>query len=102
MLRHLAQPLHAGIFVVWVGPTGADIYLTGNGLVDEGLLVLFQQLDPLLPGANGAPYPPVHVIEKTHDRGLLGEGWNRNFNLRKLFPSQTAASINRSTGIYFK
>ncbi|OPY59591.1 MAG: hypothetical protein A4E57_04692 [Syntrophorhabdaceae bacterium PtaU1.Bin034] len=75
MLRHLAEPLHAGVFVGGVGFAGADVDLAGDGLVDERLLVLLQQLDQLLLGADRPPYPPVHVIQKAHDGGLLGEGW---------------------------
>ena len=48
MRRHLAEPLHAGIFVGRIRLAGADVNLPGDGLVDEGLLVLLQQLDPLL------------------------------------------------------
>jgi hypothetical protein len=39
--------------------------------VDEGLLVLLQQLDELLLGVDVAPYPPVHVIEEAGDGGLF-------------------------------
>jgi hypothetical protein len=44
MLRHFAQPLHARVFIGGVGLAGADINLAGDRLVDEGLLVLLQQL----------------------------------------------------------
>ncbi|UKL14665.1 hypothetical protein [Dissulfurimicrobium hydrothermale] len=74
MRRHLAQPLHAGGLVGRIGPAGADIDLPGDGAVDEGLLVLLQQFDQFLPGADVAPNPPVHVIEEADDGGLFGEG----------------------------
>jgi hypothetical protein len=74
MLRHLAEPRHAGVLVGWVGFARADVDLTGDGLVDEGLPVLLQQSDLPLPGVDNAPNPPVHVLEEADDGGLFGEG----------------------------
>jgi hypothetical protein len=78
MLRHLAQPRDAGVFVGRIGLAGADVDLAGDGLVDEGLPVFFEQLDQLLLGADGAPNPPVHVIEEADNGGLFGEGRKGN------------------------
>ena len=71
MLRHVPQPLHAGRFKTDVG-----IEAPGNGAVDDGLLLLLQQLDQLLLGADVAPNPPVHVAEKADDGSLLGGRWD--------------------------
>ena len=45
MHRHIPQPLHAGGLVGRIGSTGADVDLAGDGLVDDGLLLLLQQRD---------------------------------------------------------
>ena len=44
-----------------------------NGLVDDGLLLLLQQRDQLLLGADVAPDAPVGVVEEADDGGLFGE-----------------------------
>ena len=71
MLRHVPQPLHAGGLEADVGVEAA-----GDGAVDDGLLLLLQQLDQLLLGADVAPDPPVRVVEKADDGGLFREGWD--------------------------
>ena len=76
MRRHVAQPLHAGGLVGRVGLAGAHVNLAGDGLVDEGLLLLFQQRHQLLLGADVAPDAPVGVVEEADDGGLFAEGWN--------------------------
>ena len=68
MLRHIPQPLHAGGLEADVGVEAA-----GDGAVDDGLLLLLQQLDQLLLGADVAPYPPVGVVEEADNGGLFGE-----------------------------
>ena len=73
MLRHVPQPLHAGGLEADVGVEAA-----GDGAVDDGLLLLLQQLDQLLLGADVAPDAPVRVVEEAGDGGLLGEGRERN------------------------
>ena len=70
MLRHIPQPLHAGGLEADVG-----IEAAGDGAVDDGLLLLLQQLDQLLLGADVTPDPPVRVVEEADDGGLFGEGW---------------------------
>ena len=76
MLRHVAQPLHAGGLEADVGVEAA-----GDGAVDDGLLLLLQQLDQLLLGADVAPDPPVRVVEEADDGGLFGPGRNGDENL---------------------
>ena len=68
MLRHLPQPLHARRLEPDVGVEAA-----GDGAVDDGLLLLLQQLDQLLLGADVAPDATVHVVEEADDGGLFGD-----------------------------
>src|SRR3989442_6337654 len=70
MFRHFTKPLHAGGFDADVGVEAA-----GDGAVDDGLLLLPQQLDQLLLGADVALDPPVSVIQEPNYGGLLGKGW---------------------------
>ena len=74
MRRHVSQPLQAGGLVGRVGLAGADVDLAGDGLVDDGLLLLLQQRTQLLLGADVAPDAPVGVVEEADDGGLFGEG----------------------------
>ena len=74
MRRHLAQPLHAGGLVSRVGLAGAHVDLAGDGLVDEGLLLLLQQRHQLLLDAEVALDAPVGVVEEADDGGLFGRG----------------------------
>ena len=69
MLRHVPQPLHARGLEADIGVEAA-----GDGAVDDGLLLLLQQLDQLLLGADVAPDPPVRVVEEADDGGLFGRG----------------------------
>ena len=66
MLRHIPQPLHAGGLEADVGVEAA-----GDGAMDDGLLLLLQQLDQLLLGADVLPNPPVRVVEEADDSGLF-------------------------------
>ncbi len=77
MRRHVPQPLDAGGLVGRVGLAGADVDLAGDGLVDDGLLLLLQQRTQLLLGADVAPDAPVGVVEEAGDGGLFGEGRRR-------------------------
>ncbi len=70
MRRHVAQPLDAGGLEGDVG-----VEATGDGLADDGLLLLQQQGDELLLGAEVTPDAPVRVVQVADDGGLLGEGW---------------------------
>ena len=74
MLRHLPQPLHPGVLVGRIGLAGSDIDLARDGLVDDGLLLLLQQLDQPFLGADVALYAPVGVAEEADDGRLLGKG----------------------------
>ena len=74
-LWHVAQPLDAGGFVGRVGLAGADVDPARDGLVDDGLLLLPQQRDQLLLGADVAPDAPVGVIEEADNSGLFGKRW---------------------------
>ena len=72
MLRNVPQPFHARRLVGRKGPAGADVDLARNGLVDDGLLLLLQQRDQLLLGADVAPDAPVGVVEEADDGSLFG------------------------------
>ena len=67
------QPLHARGLVGRIGLAGADVDLARNGLVDDGLLLLLQQRNQLLLGADVAPDAPVGVVEEADDGGLFRE-----------------------------
>ncbi len=72
MVRHVPQPLHAGGL-----EADAGVEAAGDGAVDDGLLLLLQQLDQLLLGANVAPDASVCVVEEADDGGLFRKRWKR-------------------------
>ncbi|WP_245618570.1 hypothetical protein [Methanogenium cariaci] len=68
MLRHIPpQPLHTGGLEADVRVEAA-----GDSLMDDGLLLLLQELDQLLFGVDGAPDAVVGVVEEADDGGLFG------------------------------
>ena len=69
MRWHIAEPLDAGGLEGDVGVEAAS-----DGLVDGGLLLLGQQLDQSLLGADVALDAAVGVVEVADDGALLGEG----------------------------
>ncbi len=83
MLRHIPQPLHPRRLEAHIG-----IQSSGNGAVDDGLLLLLQQLDQFLLGADVAADLAVGVIKEAEDGGLLvsrrkwrllaNKNWRRN------------------------
>ena len=75
MLRHLPQPFDTGGLVGRVRLAGSDVDLARDGLVDDGPLLLLQQCNQLLLGADIAPDAPVGVVEEADDGGLFGEWW---------------------------
>ena len=95
MLRYLPQPLYAGVLVGRVGLAGSDVDLTGNGLVDDDLLLLLQQPDELLLAVEVAPNPPVRVVEVTDNGGLLGEGREGDTNSTQIARSYLSKSRSR-------
>ena len=74
MGRHVPQPFHAGGLVGMVRLAGSDIHPARDGLVDNGLLLLLQQRNQLLFGADVPPDAPLGVVEEADDGGLFGEG----------------------------
>ena len=62
MRRHIPQPLDAGGLVGRVGLAGADVDPARDGPVDDGLLLLLQQRNQLLLGADVAPDTLVGVV----------------------------------------
>ena len=59
------EPLDVGGLVGRVGLADADVDPARDGLVDDALLLLFQQRDQLLLGADVAPDVPLGVVEET-------------------------------------
>ena len=86
-LRQVVQPLDAGEFVGRVGLAGADVDPACDGLVDDGLLLLLQQRDQLLLGADVAPNAPVGVVKEANYGSLIAYGRNWNWSIKKRFIS---------------
>ena len=66
MLWDVAEPRNAGGLKRNVG-----IEATGDGAMNNGLLLFDEQRDYFLLRPNESVYPPVCVVEKPHDGGLL-------------------------------
>lgn len=98
MRRYLSESVHTGVLVRRVGPAGADVDLDGDSAVDEGLLVLLQEFNQLLLGADVAPYPPVHVIEEADDGGLFGEGGHQ----QRIIPDLINGKLRNGSAIILK
>ena len=73
MGRGAPQPFHPAVTVFWVGLAGADVDLAGDGLVDDGLLLLLKQRNQLLPTPNIPINPLNSKIKKPSNSPLLGE-----------------------------
>jgi len=73
VLRHLPQPLDAGVLVGRIGLAGSDIDPARDGLVDGRPPLLLQKVDQPLLRPDVAPDPTVGVVKETGDGGLLGE-----------------------------
>src|SRR5665811_530205 len=70
MRRDVAQPLDAG------GLEGdGGVEAAGDGAVDDGLLLLLQQLYQLLLGPDIPLYPAIHILQIADNSGLFGDGW---------------------------
>src|ERR1035437_5571346 len=83
----VAEPGDAGGFE---GDGGVEA--TGDGPVDDGLLLLVEQRDDLPLGPDRTIQPPIRVVQKPHHRRLLlGRGhWNAyatNCSVRKSISS---------------
>ena len=70
MLWHVAEPIDAGGL-----EADAGIETAGDGLVDDGLLLLFQQRDELALGGDVVLDAAVGVVEVADHGALFGEGW---------------------------
>ena len=93
MLRHIAQPLHPRRLEPYVG-----IEAAGDGLLDDGLLLLVQQRDQLLLGADVAANAAVNVVEVADDGELLGEGTPRSGTLLIIIDADQAVAITPLVG----
>ena len=72
---HVPQPRKSRVPVGRIASARSDIDLAHDGLVDDGLLLLLQQLDQPFLGADVALDTPVGVVEEAGDGGLLFDGW---------------------------
>ena len=80
MLWHVTKPLDAGRLVGRVRSAGAHVNAAGDHLVDDRPLLLLQQRDQLLLGADVAVDAACRVIEEAGDGSLFGEvGWLRRY-----------------------
>ena len=84
MCWHIAESFYTRRLEADVGVEAA-----GDGAMDDGLLLLFQQRNQLLLGADVAPDAPVGVVEEADDGGLFGEGWNWRKSLVGVFAVKT-------------
>lgn len=84
MLRHVAQPRHAGGLEanIWVGAAG-------DGVMNDGLLLLVEELYKLLLGRDVPSDQPVCVIEKTDDSSLFRKGRERQLHTSYELPIST-------------
>ena len=89
MLRHVPQPLHAGGLVGRVRLGVRVDHGPSRRWWMKGLLLLLQQLDQLLLGADVAPDAPVGVVEIADDGGLFGERGRHPAVILKLLRPQT-------------
>ena len=64
-----------------------------DGAVDHGLLLLVQQRDQLLLGADRAPDPPVGVVEEADNRRLLGERWDDAREMLEVVASRGSVAV---------
>jgi hypothetical protein len=62
---------------------GLALDVDGDGAVDDGLLLLLQQLDQPLLGADEAPDLAVGVIEEADDGCLFGGRWEKCLKARR-------------------
>ena len=84
MFRHVAEPFHTRGLETDIGVEAA-----GDSAMDDGLLLLLQQFNQLLLGADVAPNAPVGVVEETYDGRLLCCWWQRTINHLEMLRSQT-------------
>ncbi len=70
MLRNVPKPLHTGRLEASIAVEAA-----GDGAVNDNLLLLLQQCDQLLLGADVTRYAPVYMVEKQDNCCLVGFWW---------------------------
>ena len=82
MRRNIPQPRNAGGFE---GHSG--VQATGDGAVDDGLLLFVEERNDFALGADGALQPPASPLKEAHDGGLLGgRGEGDVYHLKMLRP----------------
>ena len=73
MFRYIPEPSDPGGFEADVGVEAAR-----HGLLDDGLLLLVQELNQPPLARNKALDAPVSMVEKAYDSGLLGGWWYKD------------------------
>ena len=71
MFGHVAEPRHAGFLVAAVGAAGADVDLSGKGVVDRDLPLFFQQRDNFPLGEDEFLDPSFDAFEEADDGALF-------------------------------
>ena len=59
--------------------------------MNDGLLLLLQERDQLLPGTDVALDAPVGVVEEADDGGLFGKGWHGTWKILEVAPIEVLA-----------
>ena len=77
MRRHLPYPPHPDPCTFRIRLTRPNVDLPRDGLVYDGLLLLFEQRNQLLLGADVALDSEVYVVEEAGDGGLFGSDGGR-------------------------
>ena len=81
---YLGQPLYSRVLVSRIRPSSPHVEFPRDYLMDEGLLLLLQQRDQFLLGADVAPDASVGVVEEACDGSLLHERWERDRQVLQL------------------
>ena len=92
MFRHFCEPVHVSGPVLQVSLARSHVNPPRDRLVDDSALLLLQQRDQLLLGADVAPDAPVGVVEEADDGGLFGERWEWRWDRSNVFEIQCRTS----------
>ena len=91
MCWNRAEPEDAGVLE---GDGGVEA--AGDGLVDDGLLLLFEQRDELALGGDGSVDAVVGMGEVLDDRRLLGDRRNERFKAVKVIGVEAEPTVHHS------
>lgn len=96
MCRNIPDPGVAGGFEV-----GVRVETTGDGTVDNGLLLLVQQSNQFPLGTDKAVDFPIRVVQKSHDGGLFVGRWEERFDAAKIIRIKPETAFDYSGGSSF-